>query len=94
MLGVSSRREDTPRAAGAWPTTHKHVAEKARLQVSLLRRAEALDIGDGASGLLVPRAALQDCPSVRGPSRGRGGAGGAVVGLGGGVGRVLPAIKS
>ena len=89
---MSSRREDTPRAAGAWPTTHKHVAEKTRLQVSLLRRAEALDIGDGASGLLVPRAALQDCPSVRGPSR--GGTGGAVVGLGGGVGRVLPATKS
>ena len=52
--------------------------------MSLLRRAEALDIGDGASGLLVPRAALQDCPSVRGPSR--GGTGGAVVGLGGGLG--------
>lgn len=34
----------------------------------LLRWAEALDMGDGASGLLVPRAAPQERRSVHGPS--------------------------
>ena len=76
------------RRAGARPTTHKH--KKTRLQVVPLRQAEALDTGDGTSGLLVSRAVPQERLAVRGPGRGRG----TVVGLGGGVGRVLPVIKS
>ena len=56
--------------AGAQPTTHSHVAEKTRLQVVPPRQAEALDIGNGASGLPVPRAVPQECPVVHGPGRG------------------------
>ena len=57
--------------AEARPTTHNHVVEKMRLQVVPPRQAEALDIGDGASGLPVPRAVPQECPVVRRPGRGR-----------------------
>ena len=77
--------------AEARPTTHNHVVEKMRLQVVPPRQAEALDIGDGASGLPVPRAVPQECPVVRRPGRGRWR--GVELGLGGGGGRVLPVIE-